>query len=175
MQRCRCGYLADAKRACSRAPRCAESYQNRLSGPLFDRFDLHIDVPAVRPSDLALPPPAEGSTEVASRILAARRLQLKRLRQENAGSEIRTNSDTDGKWLEIIALPDDAAKRLLLEATERFGLSARAYHRVLRVGRTIADLEKSDLVSRHHIAEALSYRRLDAARGPAPIHFRAAG
>jgi len=175
MNPCRCGHLADAMRACSRAPRCAESYQNRISGPLLDRFDLNIDVPAVRVADLALPPPAEGSVEVAARVARARALQLQRLKQLGAGTKIRNNGDADGKWLERIAKPDDLAKRLLVEAAERFGLSARAYHRVLRVGRTIADLDQSETLRRHHIAEALSYRRLEAARGPAPVQFRAAG
>ena len=175
MNPCRCGLLADAMRACSRAPRCAESYQNRISGPLLDRFDLNIDVPAVRVADLALPPPAEGSAEVAARVARARALQLQRLKQLGAGTGIRNNGHADGKWLERIALPDDLAKRLLVEAAERFGLSARAYHRVLRVGRTIADLDQSEALRRQHIAEALSYRRLEAARGPAPVQFRAAG
>ena len=175
MNPCRCGHLADAMRACSRAPQCAESYQNRISGPLLDRFDLNIDVPAVRVADLALPPPAEGSVEVAARVARARVLQLQRLKQLGAGPDIRNNGDADGKWLERIALPDDLAKRLLVEAAERFGLSARAYHRVLRVGRTIADLDQSEALHRHHIAEALSYRRLEASRGPAPVPLRAAG
>ncbi len=173
MNPCRCGHLADAMRACSRAPKCAESYQNRISGPLLDRFDLHIDVPAVRAADLALPPPAEGSAEVAARIRAARTVQQDRLRQLGAETEIRCNGDTDGSWLDQVARPDDLARRLLVEAADRFGLSARAYHRVLRVGRTIADLDQSEAVQRSHIAEALSYRRLEAARGPAPVRLRA--
>jgi magnesium chelatase family protein len=175
MNPCRCGHLADALRACSRAPRCSESYQNRISGPLLDRFDLHIDVPAVRAADLALPPPAEGTKEVALRIARARRLQRQRFKKLGDGGTLRTNSDADGKWLERIATPDDLGKRLLVEAAERFGLSARAYHRVLRVGRTIADLDQSEELQRCHIAEALSYRRLQTTRGPAPVQFRAAG
>jgi len=175
MNPCRCGHLADAMRACSRAPRCAESYQNRISGPLLDRFDLNIDVPAVRISDLALPPPAETSKDVAARVARARALQRRRLKDMGADTKTRCNGDTDGRWLEDIAQPDDPAKRLLVEAAERFGLSARGYHRVLRVGRTIADLDQSEALRRHHVAEALSYRRLDTARGPAPVQFRAAG
>jgi len=171
MNPCRCGHLADASRACSRAPRCAESYQNRLSGPLLDRFDLHIDVPAVRPADLALPAPAEGSREVGRRVARARIVQRDRLMRLGAGPAVRTNSDADGKWLEQIARPDDPARRLLIEATERFRLSARAYHRVLRVARTIADLDNDQELGRRHIAEALTYRQTETARAPAPVRF----
>jgi len=175
MNPCRCGYLADASRACSRAPKCAESYQQRISGPLLDRFDLHIDVPAVKAADLALPPPAEGSKEIAARVYNARVLQTARLAQEGIGDQCRTNGDTDGRALEKIAQLDDLGKKLLLEAAEHFALSARAYHRVLRVGRTIADLGQSEALRRSHIAEALSYRRREIARRPVLTNYRAVG
>jgi len=175
MNPCRCGHLADPIRACSRAPRCAESYQNRISGPLLERFDLQIDVPAVRPHDLALPPPAEGSAEVALRVKAARDRQTQRMELAGAGQSFRTNSELDGKWLEEMATPEPEGKQLLVEAAERFQLSARAYHRVLKVGRTIADLEHCDTICRRHIAEALSFRRPEVTRGPTPVRLRAIG
>ena len=129
-------------------------------GPLFDRIDLHIDVPAVKASDLALPPPAEGSTAVARRVAAARELQ--RLRFANLPSErrVRTNAEADGALLDEIAQPDAEGRKLLSDAVDRLRLSARGFHRVLRVARTLADLEASATPRRIHIAEALSYRRL---------------
>jgi magnesium chelatase family protein len=156
MNPCRCGYLSDPARGCGKAPRCAVDYQSRISGPLFDRIDLHIDVAAVSAADLSLPPPAEGSAEVAKRVAAARTIQRERLAPYN----LRTNAEAEGETLEAIAAPDDAGRKLLTDAAERMQLSARAYHRVLKVARTIADLGGAEHVAKAHIAEALSYRRL---------------
>ncbi len=165
MNPCRCGYLDDPGRACSKAPRCAQDYQARISGPLFDRIDLHIDVPEVSPADLTLPPPAEGSAEVAARVRAARRRQRERYAAQPEAGRPRTNAEADGKLLEAVAAPDAEGRRLLAEATERLRLSARGYHRVMRVARTLADLDASANVHRIHLAEALSYRRIAPGRG----------
>jgi len=160
MNPCRCGYLDDPALACARAPRCAREYQSRISGPLFDRIDLHVEVPAVAAADLALPPPAEGSREVAARVAAARALQTARYAELAPGAGVRTNAQADGALLEAVARPDAAGATLLSEVTERLKLSARGYHRVLRVARTLADLDGGIPVGRLHIAEAASYRRL---------------
>jgi len=159
MNPCRCGHLDDAALACSRAPRCGLDYQAKISGPLFDRIDLHVEVPAVQANDLTLPPPAEGSEEVASRVAAARSLQRRRAEALDTPTPPRANAEADGKILSEIATPDPEGQRLLNEAASRLRLSARGYHRVLRVARTLADLDDSETVRRLHVAEALSYRR----------------
>jgi magnesium chelatase family protein len=154
MNPCRCGHLEDAALACSRAPKCAESYRDKISGPLLDRIDIHLDVPAVSPADLHLPPSQEGTQDVRQRVLQARTLQKERYRTHN----IRTNAEADGELLLKIATPDKAGQNLLLEASKKLHLSARGYHRVLRVARTLADLEGVEQVQATHIGESLSYR-----------------
>ena len=155
MNPCRCGHLGDAALACSRAPRCAADYQAKVSGPLLDRIDLHIEVEALSAADLTMPAPAEDSAAVAARVASARLVQ----QQRYAGLDIRTNTEIDGETLERYATPDEPGRRLLEQAAEAMRLSARGFTRVLRVSRTIADLAGADAVGRIHVAEALSYRR----------------
>lgn len=127
----------------------------RISGPLMDRFDLRVDVPPVAFTDLDLPPSGEGSAEVAARVAAARAIQETRFADQ---PDMRINADAEGDVLDQIATPDADARALLSKVAERFSLSARGYHRVLRVARTIADLDSSENVRRAHIAEAVSFR-----------------
>ena len=155
MNPCRCGHLGDAALACSRAPRCAADYQAKVSGPLLDRIDLHVEVPAVSAADLVLPPPAEGSAEVAARVARARGVQTLRY----ADHPVRTNAEADGELLDTVATPDESGRALLAQASAAMRLSARGYTRILRVARTIADLAGAEQVGRLHVAEALSYRR----------------
>jgi magnesium chelatase family protein len=159
MNPCRCGRANDAGFTCRRGPnlRCAAEYQTRLSGPLLDRIDLQIDVPAVTAADLILPPPAEGSREVAARVAQARDVQAARYAARGL-PHVRTNAQAQGPVLEDMARPDAGGLALLRDASEAMRLSARGYHRVLRVARTIADLDGAETTGRIHIAEALSYR-----------------
>jgi magnesium chelatase family protein len=161
MNPCRCGRAYDPGFACKRGPnlRCAADYQARLSGPLLDRIDLHIEVPAVSAADLVLPPPSEGSREVAARVAAARERQATRFAALGR-EDLRVNAATQGPLLEEIAAPDAAGLRLLRDAADAMRLSARGYHRVLKVARTIADLDGADTIGRPHLAEALAYRAL---------------
>src|SRR5579871_4113375 len=161
MNPCRCGRAFEPGYACKRGniDRCSADYQMRISGPLMDRIDLRIEVPAVTAADLILPPPAEGSAEVAARVAAARDIQ--RARYAAAGlPHVRTNAEAPASLLEEIAQPDAQGQKLLRDAAETMRLSARGYHRVLRVARTLADLDGADKIGRLHLAEALSYRAL---------------
>ena len=152
MNPCRCGTGGADGVACRRGERCAADYQARISGPFMDRLDIQIDVPAVTPADLALPPAKEGTAEVAARVARARQRQLDR----NGG---RTNAEISQDMLDHVAEPDADGRKLLIQAAETLGLTARGYHRVLKVARTLADLADSEHVHRLHIAESLSHRR----------------
>jgi len=152
---CKCGHLADPARACSRAPVCGEDYLGRISGPLMDRFDLRVEVPPVAFTDLDLAESGDRSADVAARVAAARAVQEVRF---NGVGGMRTNADAEGAILEEIATPNAEAKAFLIRVAEKFSLTARGYHRVLRVARTIADLDGAEQVAQQHIAEAAGYR-----------------
>ncbi len=159
MNPCRCGYLGDPFQTCNRAPKCGSDYQNKISGPMFDRIDLHVDVPAVNPADLGRPANSESSAAIAQRVMQARLIQRDRFHKLGK-KELRTNAEADGRLLEEIATPTSEGQALLTEATEKMRLTARGYHRILKVARTLADLEAQNKINRVHIAEALAYRRL---------------
>ena len=160
MNPCRCGRASEPGYPCRRGPiaRCAAEYQARLSGPLLDRIDLHVDVPAVSAADLILPPPAEGSREVGSRVAQARERQARRYARARLTRMSAPTRRCQGAVLEEVAKPDSAGLTLLRDAAEAMRLSARGYHRVLQIARTLADLDGSEKVARIHLAEALSYR-----------------
>ncbi len=152
---CRCGHMTDPARACAKVPLCGDDYLGRISGPLMDRFDLRVEVPPVSWTDLDLPADGEPSSIVAARVATARALQERRY-AGHAG--VRVNAEAEGALLDDVATPDPEGRALLARAAERFGLTARGYHRVLRVARTIADLAGEAAVGRAHVAEAVSYR-----------------
>jgi len=152
---CKCGYLADPGRACSRAPVCGEDYMGRISGPMMDRFDLRVEVPPVAYTDLDLPQDGESSAVIAARVAAAHAIQEARYCND---ADTWSNADAEGKVLDRVATPNASGRALLQRVAEKFGLSARGYHRVLRVARTIADLDGETDVGENHVAEAVSFR-----------------
>jgi magnesium chelatase family protein len=156
MNPCRCGMAGEPGHVCRRGPRCVDDYQARLSGPLLDRIDIRIEVPAVSAADLILPSASETSAEVGQRVAAARAIQRERFAV--LGSGVSTNAQCAPALIETVAAPDQAATALLRNAAEAMKLSARGYHRVLKVARTLADLDGAGSVGRIHLAEALSYR-----------------
>lgn len=160
MNPCRCGYLDDAERACSRAPKCAMDYQAKISGPLFDRMDLVVHVPEVRATDLVGTGEGESSEVILGRVQRARDRQRVRLKGLEGVDSIGSNAEIQGALLEQLIPLDPESRALMEEASEKFKLSARGYYRVLRVARTIADLGESGDVRREHLAEALSFRRI---------------
>jgi magnesium chelatase family protein len=158
MNPCKCGHAGLGRGHCGKAPRCQQSYQSKVSGPLMDRIDLVVDMPPVTAADLALPPPAEGSAEVAARVAQARALQSDRADRAAEGASP-LNARAEGAWLDTIAALDAPAKALMTRAAEAGALTARGWSRTLRLARTIADLESAPAVRRVHVAEALIYRR----------------
>ncbi len=158
---CRCGYLTDPTRACARVPICGQDYLGRISGPLWDRFDLRVEVPPVAMQDLDLPATGETSATIAARVAKAWQDQRHRFADHPTA---RLNADAEGAVLDQIARPDTEGAELLTRAANKFRLTARGYYRVLRVSRTIADLGGSKTVHARHIAEALSYRIAPALR-----------
>lgn len=158
MNPCRCGYLGQKDKECARAPVCAKEYMSKLSGPLLDRIDIKIEVPAVSPWDLADAPGGENSKVIQSRVIAARKIQSERLKQFGE-TDVYTNSGLKGSILEAVCVLDNDALTLLTSFAEKNSMSARAYHRTLRLARTIADLQSESKILKLHIAEALSYRQ----------------
>jgi len=152
MNPCRCGMAGEQGHTCRRGPRCAADYQARISGPLLDRIDLRVEVPAVSASDLMGRAGAEPSVKVAARVAAARARQAERY------GEGGTNATASNAAIEQAAEPDAAARKLLAETAETLRFSARAYHRILKVARTVADLDAAETVGRIHVAEAVAYR-----------------
>ncbi|MBP7918058.1 MAG: ATP-binding protein, partial [Rhodocyclaceae bacterium] len=152
MNPCPCGYQGHPTRACRCTPEQIQRYRNRLSGPLLDRIDLCIEVPALSSADLSQAAPGESSAAVRERVAAAASIALRRQGSINARLE--------GKDLDTHAKPDTAGLTLLNQAVNRLGLSARAYHRLLRVARTIADLASAEHITAAHIGEAIQFRQL---------------
>ncbi len=163
MNPCRCGYLNDPEQACNKAPQCGADYQNRLSGPLLDRIDLIIEMNNLSPLELAREPEGEASATLLARVEAARTRQTERFAELEAPGGLRTNADLHGDWLERAAPLDQAGMALMEQAVEQLRLSARGFYRVIKVARSIADLEASAAIQARHLSEALQYRR----RGPA--------
>ena len=155
MNPCKCGYLGVPGHECSRAPKCAEEYQSKISGPLLDRIDIQIEVPLISPWKLGQLEPSEDSETVLNRVLQARAFQADRFKN----MPIHTNAEADGVALEQIARLSDEARQALIHAADLLHLSGRGFHRMIRVARTIADMESSDQILKHHMDEALSYRK----------------
>ncbi len=162
MNPCRCGHAGEPGHQCRRGERCVTEYQSRVSGPFLDRIDLRIEVPAVTASDLIGPADSEPSSEVAARVLTARKIQEQRF--FDLGVTARTNAQAPASIVEQMTQPDDKGLAFLREAADTLQLSARGYHRVLKLARTLADLDGKDTVARIHLAEAMSYRGQDLSR-----------
>lgn len=163
MNPCKCGNFGDESKSCTKAPRCAGDYQAKISGPLLDRIDIHIDVPAVNVSDFYDKTEEESSSDISKRVLSARNIQNERYKNEKypSGKKIETNSEAEGDVLMKYSSPDEKGRKILNDSVDKFGLSMRGHNRVLRVARTIADLEKKEKVHSYHIAEAINYRQLN--------------
>lgn len=160
MNPCKCGYLDDASRACSKAPKCAVEYQQKLSGPLLDRIDLHVEVPAQNPLDAYNKKESESSAKIKARVLSAHEIQKERYKNTN----IKNNADIEGEALEKFCVMDSEAKEILRKGTDSLRLSMRGHSRVLKVARTIADMENQEIIQKKHMAEALSYRQINYSR-----------
>lgn len=166
MNPCKCGYGRASGRACGRGPNCETVYQSRISGPFIDRMDLNVETPPVSALDLTSAPRGEDTATVAGRVAAARHMQIERTKSLNLDSgdcASQTNARLPDALLTKVAAPDEKGAALLAQAAETLRLSARGYHRTLRVARTLADLDGLDGILRRHIAEAISYRRKDGA------------
>lgn len=154
---CPCGYLSDPTHECRCSAVQIQRYRNRISGPLLDRIDLHVDVPAAAYKDLAATNPSEPSRLIRERVIKARKQQTLRFER----TRVRTNAAMTSRHIRKYCMLDDPTARMLENAVERLGFSARAYHRILKIARTIADLAGADTIEKAHIAEAIGYRTLD--------------
>lgn len=156
MNPCRCGLAGEPGHVCRRGVRCASDYQARISGPLMDRLDLRVDVPAVSPSDLMSIKSGESSEDILNRVQSARQIQAERYQQ--MGQPQLTNAQASHSIIEQVAKTDQSGNQLLHDAAEKMKFSARGFHRILKVARTLADLSGVEKVGRIHLAEAISYR-----------------
>lgn len=157
MNPCPCGYLTSKKRPCRCTMAQIQKYQQKISGPILDRIDLHVELPAVEYQDLVSPTSEESSTEVRKRVLGARAIQAKRF----PGSDGKTNALMTVREVKTYCAVSDPGKKLLEGAMKELHLSARGYHKILKIARTIADLAASDALDEAHVAEAIQYRTLD--------------
>lgn len=161
MNPCRCGYLGDSDMECTKAPRCGVDYQSKISGPLMDRIDIHVDVPPVQIAELQSAATGDSSEVVAARVLAAREVQRERYERLGMQGAALVNANAQGEILDAVTKMSTETRDILTKAVERAKLSARGYYRILKVARTIADLNGgADMLSTADIAEALSYRRM---------------
>lgn len=158
MNPCPCGYYNHPEKECVCAPGSIQRYLNKISGPLLDRIDIHVEVVPVSYDQLAEVKPAESSSKIRERVISARETQSKRF--ENSET-IFCNAQMSSKQIREFCEIDTAGQTLLKKAMEKLGLSARAYDRILKVSRTIADLEGKENIQAYHLAEAIQYRSLD--------------
>jgi magnesium chelatase family protein len=158
MNPCPCGYHNHPDKECVCGPGVVQRYLNKISGPLLDRIDLHVEVTPVSYSELANDVPSEGSKDIRSRVERARKLQSERYHQKDG---VHCNAQISKREMEDFCRIDEAGSMILKNAMDRLGLSARAYDRILKVARTIADLEEAESIGAHHLAEAINYRSLD--------------
>jgi len=155
---CPCGFFGDAKRNCTCTPTQIQRYESKLSGPLQDRIDMHLEVPALKYREMSVTRAGEPSARIKERVERARAFQANRFANRR---DFRSNGRMKPRDLKIFCRPDEAAGKLLEGAVERLGLSARSYHKILKIARTIADLEQEENIKTPHVAEAIQYRRLD--------------
>ncbi len=162
MNPCRCGYLGDVDMECTKAPRCGSDYQSKISGPLMDRIDIHVDVPAVQLSDLHGAPVGDSSAVVAARIIKAREIQAARYANTDFPiGRAPINANADSTRIEAVTQMDVDVRDIFMKSIENAKISARGYYRILRVARTIADLDGGkEKLTKQDVAQALSYRRM---------------
>ena len=161
MNPCPCGYYTHPTKECTCKPGEIKRYMSKISGPLLDRIDIHVEVLPVEFSDLSQKPKGESSAEIRDRVIKARAIQAKRFK----GTSVYSNAMMGTRQIERYCVIDKRSRELLCAAIEKMNLSARAYHRILKVARTIADLEESDVLSFVHVSEAIQYRAFDREQG----------